>query len=328
MLLTVQDAGRQIAGHLDLDMLVPTIITTARAALRCRYAAVYFWDSRTRTLHDAFPARSRDAGQFVPQPHSGATAWVLQHLRPLTASTIAAEPEAAAAVAEEPYFPAGVAPLLAGRELLGLLVVDAPDAPASDFDRLLSVIATLAALGLKNAQLFRRIEEAAHRDPLTGLLNRGGFDAATAGLRHGSAVSVPLTLILADLDRFKRLNDTHGHPAGDAVLREAARLWHAALPDSAITSRHGGEEFLTALPGISLPRGYELAESLRVAVAQHPFSYEGVPLNVTASFGVAAVDSHDPDLTASVAAADAALYRAKAAGRNRVEVDYLAATQH
>lgn len=319
-LLSLQEAGRRIATHLDLDTLVPTILTTARAALGCRDAAVYFWDGRTGTLRDALAARSRDAGRYVPDPTLGTAKWVIEHRQVLTAYAAEANPELAAATAGDPRRPAGVAPLLAGNELLGLLVADEPDRTGPTFGRMLYILANLAALAVKNAQLFRRIEASARRDALTGLLNRGGFEAAGEELTEAARAGSPLTLLISDFDHFKRLNDRYGHQAGDEVLREAARLWRAVLPPDALLVRYGGEEFVAALPGCGLDRGRDLAEALREAIASHPFVHLGETIPVSASFGLSEFGRPERDLAGLLRRADQALYQAKADGRNRVKV--------
>jgi diguanylate cyclase (GGDEF)-like protein len=325
-LLGLQEAGRRIATHLDLDSLVPTVVTTARSSLKCREAAVYFWDGRDRSLRDAFAPRSRDAGRFVPDPSKGITKWVIENRQVLTAFAAESNPDLAAASAGDDRRPAGVAPLLAGNELLGLLVVDEPETAGPTFGRMLYILANLAALGIKNAQLFRRIEDSARRDALTGLLNRGGFEVAAEDLFDAARPDRPVSLLISDLDHFKRLNDRHGHPAGDSVLRETARLWRAVLPQDAILARYGGEEFVAALPGCDLGHARELAETLRETIAAHPFVHAGQTLSVTASFGVGEFDPADRDLEGLVRRTDAALYRAKAAGRNRVCAEEAAVT--
>jgi two-component system, cell cycle response regulator len=317
-LLSLQEAGRRIATHLDLDTLVPTVITMARSALKCREASVYFWDSRTRTLSAALPHRSRDANRYAPDPTKGVTKWVISTRQVYTAIAAQTHPELASLAAEDGRWPAGVAPLLAGNELLGVLVVEDQERPDPSFARMLYILANLAALGIKNAQLFRRVEDSARRDPLTGLLNRGAFELSAEELLEGAGEEKPVTVLLSDLDHFKRLNDEHGHQAGDAVLREAARLWRAALPEDAVVARYGGEEFLAVLPGCDLERGRELAEGLREALAGHPFTHSGTPLSVTASFGLAEYGKPAKDLDGLLRRADELMYRAKAEGRNRV----------
>ncbi|WP_256128281.1 GGDEF domain-containing response regulator [Desulfolutivibrio sulfoxidireducens] len=153
-------------------------------------------------------------------------------------------------------------------------------------------------------------------DPLTRAFNRRKLadvlaEETTRARRYGT----PLSVILLDIDHFKKVNDTHGHDAGDTVLTEMARLVMGLLRESDRLARWGGEEFFVVAPGVGLGGGVELAERLRAAVADKDFP--GVP-GVTASFGVAEYLPGEP-VEALVKRADAALYRAKAGGRNRVE---------
>jgi diguanylate cyclase (GGDEF)-like protein len=163
----------------------------------------------------------------------------------------------------------------------------------------------------------RELERLARIDPLTGAGNRRDFEeklsAALARIRrYGEEAAV----IMLDLDRFKAVNDNFGHERGDAVLVETARRLTAALRSTDSLSRWGGEEFVVLAPRTEAG-AVELAERLRTALASMPFEEAGT---VTASLGVTLLGTGDgPD--SAVARADRALYRAKAAGRNRIETE-------
>ncbi|MBK5962446.1 hypothetical protein CCR97_30285 [Rhodoplanes elegans] len=163
-----------------------------------------------------------------------------------------------------------------------------------------------------------RLAEAAIRDPLTGALNRGAImDRLAAALRdagHGDTVGI----VMADIDRFKSINDQCGHAAGDAALVEFTRRLAAALREGDLIGRYGGEEFLLVLPGIGAEAVRTAAERLRRAVAATPFDLGGEVRTVTASFGVVAVKAEDGPPAELVAAADRALYVAKNSGRDKV----------
>lgn len=158
-------------------------------------------------------------------------------------------------------------------------------------------------------------------DALTQVWNRGAIlEILKAEVARAERQSHPLSVAMVDCDRFKEINDTHGHPAGDAVLRELAQRFRGALRAYDAVGRYGGEEFLVVLPDCGAPQARALGERLREGVAGAAFEAGKPKFAVTASVGVATSDPGGP-LTGEglIGAADAALYRAKAAGRNRVE---------
>jgi two-component system cell cycle response regulator len=162
----------------------------------------------------------------------------------------------------------------------------------------------------------------ATRDSLTGLWNRGAIlemlgNEMIRSVREGTQMSI----VLADLDYFKRVNDTHGHPAGDAVLREAGRRMQASVRAYDSVGRYGGEEFLIVSPGCGLSEATAQAERLRRSVAAEEISLpDGQSLAATLSLGVATISPEANQPGDLLRAADEALYAAKKNGRNRVEI--------
>jgi diguanylate cyclase (GGDEF)-like protein/PAS domain S-box-containing protein len=179
----------------------------------------------------------------------------------------------------------------------------------------------LAARVAEIERLNRQLHEQAIRDPLTGLFNRRYLEA-TIEREHARLVreGKPLAVVMLDIDRFKRINDDHGHAAGDEVLKRVGELIRSDIRGSDLPCRFGGEEFLIALPGASLEAACGRAESWRQRLAATPFETATAPLRVTVSAGVAAVDGSGSDVTELIRRADDALYAAKRSGRNRVEV--------
>ncbi len=173
---------------------------------------------------------------------------------------------------------------------------------------------------LRNQYLMRMLEQRAQLDGLTGLWNRTYFDnrltqEVSEAKRHQRA----LTLVLCDIDRFKRLNDQFGHPFGDRVLKHVSQIFSGGRT-SDIVCRYGGEEFGLIFPSTNIERGCEVAERLRVAIEAAKWS--GNPdLVVTASFGVCDMECLEGDLTpeAMLKLADKMLYKAKQSGRNCVK---------
>ena len=182
------------------------------------------------------------------------------------------------------------------------------------------LLATPLLRSLQHAQLARD----ARTDRKTGLLNAAAWqDAAGAEITRAVRARLPLPMVLLDVDHFKPVNDTHGHLAGDQVLRAVASIITSQLRDYDIAGRYGGEEFAVLLPHTQPGQARRIAERLRTAVAAGDLTAsagDGPParIRVTVSAGVASLADGGPGLPDLIAAADAALYDAKAAGRNRV----------
>ncbi|HYV15806.1 MAG TPA: diguanylate cyclase [Conexibacter sp.] len=205
--------------------------------------------------------------------------------------------------------------------LHGLVAVARAGAPFGEEEReLVASLARQTGISLENVELHDQVKLQAVTDELTGLFNFGRFqevvtNESAAAVRFGQ----PLGLVLLDIDDFKQVNDTYGHPQGDVVLREVARILRESSREIDEPARYGGEEMAVALPQTDLEGAYVIAERIRVAVdaLRIPRLDGGGTIGVTVSCGVAAAE--DGDKVALIAAADAALYRAKRAGKNRTE---------
>ncbi|MFS2017229.1 diguanylate cyclase [Massilia sp. CT11-108] len=213
-------------------------------------------------------------------------------------------------------------PLVTHDELVGMLHLEglAAGPDYEEQERLAVTVAEQLALALGNARLRESLRRQSVLDPLTGLFNRRHFDAALKReLARARRKNVPVSLVLVDIDHFKRVNDDYGHAVGDAVLRTIAQQLRLGIREGDIACRYGGEEMVLLLPECAAADAGTRAEAIRIAlaaIAPHPEG-EG-PQKVTASFGVAAYPAHAQDAEALFWAADKALYRAKQQGRNRV----------
>jgi len=218
-------------------------------------------------------------------------------------------------------FRAQVVWAFAGCAALATLGVAVTDGVARAIDHPLFIIATFVLLtavtavttALMDAELQFRGESVL--DPLTGLLNRSGLEARFAEIgEQARLLGQPVCLIMCDLDNFKQVNDEHGHERGDVVLREVSYEMRKSLRSFELFYRLGGEEFLVLLPGLDLRDGLGVARSLRAGVeASRPGG-----LKLTASFGVSVATGKDIEFLPLYRAADDAMYRAKAEGRNLV----------
>jgi diguanylate cyclase (GGDEF)-like protein len=211
-------------------------------------------------------------------------------------------------------------PLRARDRALGALVLTGPRGVfASASARVLGILANQAAATLSFIHDRERQAELAVRDGLTALYNRRAFNELLAqAIAREDRQSGRFALMILDLDHFKKLNDTYGHPAGDAALKSAADVLRRHLRRGDQAARYGGEEFVAILPGTDEEGALHLAERVREAVQKHRLVFEGAKIHMTASFGLSLwpQDGREPDTL--LAAADRALYAAKQEGRNRV----------
>jgi diguanylate cyclase (GGDEF)-like protein len=211
-------------------------------------------------------------------------------------------------------------PLVAGDRILGTLVAGSRKGRAIDGEalRMLEVIAIQAAQAVLRAQLFEQMERMATTDGLTGLLNHRTFqvrmdEALAAARRYGRKCS----LILTDIDHFKSVNDTWGHPTGDLVLKGVAKILKDKARDTDIVARYGGEEFALIMPETDVKGALTIAERIREAVAAETFQTDQGPLKVTLSLGIATFPDTAQDKQSMVDLSDQCLYFAKRHGRNQ-----------
>ncbi|MEJ2679146.1 MAG: GGDEF domain-containing protein [Gemmatimonadota bacterium] len=206
-------------------------------------------------------------------------------------------------------------------EIRGVLGVWSSQADNLDPEaiKLLEVFAPVFALQLQHASDLAALQERATIDALTGLHNRGTFDEHMEKeqqrfLRYRH----PVALIVADIDHFKRVNDTYGHEAGDAVLRMIGEVIEHTVREVDFAARYGGEEFVVLLPNTMRAAAVDVAERLRAAVDARPVVWDGETIHVQASFGVSACAECVDSPAELVQSADRMMYRSKEAGRNRV----------
>jgi two-component system cell cycle response regulator len=211
-----------------------------------------------------------------------------------------------------------VVPMVAENQAIGAVVAEHSLRSGSRIERrvvgMLERFASHGALALHGAWLLERVQQMASTDGLTGVANRGAFETALEReLARAARGGEDVTLVMLDVDHFKRLNDVHGHLVGDDVLRRVAAAIAATSRQYDTPARYGGEEFAVILPRTSKADGLEVAERLRLAVEE-----SGEDPEVTASGGLATFPADAVEPRALIRAADGALYESKRGGRNRV----------
>lgn len=212
-------------------------------------------------------------------------------------------------------------PLIASSRKYGLVLVEHKYADAFDEEnvRLLSIIAQQVGIVMENAELYDEMRELARKDGLTGIYNRHYFqERLETEFQRAKAENYPLSLVIFDIDHFKKFNDNYGHMFGDMVLTSVVKAVKAALRKNDLMARYGGEEFIILLPRTNLAEAFEKVDVLRKLIEKHVIEDNLISVSVTASFGISSFDECVLNENDLMRTADDALYEAKVTGRNCV----------
>jgi two-component system, cell cycle response regulator len=308
--------------------VIEACVSSARELAAFDFAAVTLFD-RARGEHEVCAVSGGDSHALVGQRfrhNAGLVSMVVANRHPLpyrgdydpgrqmVFSRRLAPPEMPALL---------VLPLLVHDRPLGTLVLGSRRRGAfGDAVRpTLEVLASHVAVSLANARMLARLEEMATTDGLTGLLNKRALsEAAIHKLRSAVRFKKPLSVLVCDIDHFKRVNDTYGHDFGDVVIRGFGEVLKRAKRDTDVVGRFGGEEFVVVCEQTDCEGAALLAERIRAELEAELFHAESSTLHVTCSVGVATFPSAGSDWEALFKATDEALYVSKRTGRNRVTV--------
>jgi len=322
---TLNRTAHVLAHSLQLHELVESISRETAAAIpSASVLAIGLRDDKQHEFVFDVYSRERDEFQRIVLPRSeGISWWVVENKKPLLIPDLRkAQDRFDFGVRGDPGIRAWLGvPLIMYDEVIGVLSVQShtPGAFGADHLRLLEAIGGQAAVAIQNARLY----ELATVDGLTGLYVRRYFDSRLREeLARAQRFGAQFAVVIMDLDDFKQLNDNYGHPVGDRVLREIAHVIRRNMRGIDIAARYGGEEFAFILPRTGLVDAHVVAERIRADIAEHRLVLsDQTVVRVTASLGVAGYpESGGGDAAALVYRADVALYRAKATGKNRVEI--------
>ncbi len=222
-------------------------------------------------------------------------------------------------------------------EILGVLIFCPADGDDQDTQsalpeskqRSLSRVTEHYALVLGNLRLRETLKMEAIHDPLTGLYNRRHMEAfLDREVKLTERRNTDIGFMMVDIDHFKHINDSFGHDAGDAVLRQLGEILLNNIRGSDIACRYGGEEFLLIMPEVKTAVARQRAEELRHRIEHFSIPYQGTSIRITISIGVAAIPEHGSEVANVIQSADSALYQAKTEGRNRVKLASTKLTEH
>jgi diguanylate cyclase (GGDEF)-like protein len=216
-----------------------------------------------------------------------------------------------------------IVPLKLGKKIKGIISAQSyrPDAFTEEDKETLELLAAHAVIALENARLFSEVQELAITDSLTHIYNRRQFfELADQEFDRSRRYERPFSIIMFDIDLFKKVNDTFGHSVGDVVLQRIADICKGALRDVDIIARYGGEEFVILLPETTATEAQLMAERLRQLVARTTMEINSIKINITLSFGVVEVDQSIRNIEELLDRSDQALYYSKRSGRNCVSI--------
>ncbi|HXT97541.1 MAG TPA: sensor domain-containing diguanylate cyclase [Polyangia bacterium] len=318
-------ASAELNRALTLDEVYAAAIAGARGVCEFEFAAIATYDAR-RGSHTIRSVVGESAEHLLGTTHKDSSSIASMAAKNKLALPAGGEwrerdvPVFSHPMRIKDYESLLVLPLLVKDEVIGTFTVAAQRAGAFPTDRreMLGVIANQVAISMQNARMYEIVEEQATTDGLTGLSNHRTFQERFSAMlgraeRRGFAVS----LLLTDIDHFKKVNDTYGHPTGDEVLRRVAAILKASARKIDITARYGGEEFAIVLEGTDRAGAFQLAERIRQEVAQQSFASPQGAFQATLSIGVAGYPDDAREKAEIIARADQSLYAAKHGGRNR-----------
>ena len=319
---SIQRVGETLRSTHDMKQLLESILNTAADAVRAD--AAIFW-AYTPTREEIYPSLSRgtDIDSVVRVPvGEGAVGLVAERSTPVMIP--ADVPGGPRFSRNEPRFPVAVAvPIYSHDKIRGVLALYRNDPRQHFTDQELEMVTFLAEQGgtaIENVLLHEEAQRLSITDGLTGIWNRRYFQMQ---FRQVLAVATrferPFSVLMLDLDHFKRVNDTFGHRRGDAVLVDFAQRVTTMVREVDTFARYGGEEFACLLSETDIQGATTTAEKIRESIRREPFGADnGTPLHMTVSIGIASYPEHGESFVSLIESADKALYRAKQTGRNRV----------
>jgi len=311
------DLGQMLQASLSTEEACKVFASLAPKLLRASAGSVTLFNASRNQLS---PLSTWGVDGAEPEPFAPEDCWALRRGR--THLPRAGNDFRCPHLADYGWDNAVCVPMIAQGDTVGVLTLRPDDAYPPELVSVAEVLGERFGLTVANLRLRDRLRDQSIRDPLTGLFNRRYLEETlTRELNRAERKSSPLGVLVVDIDHFKRLNDTHGHDAGDAALAEVGRLLARSFRSSDITCRYGGEEFVVVLPEAARDFTIARAESLRQAVKELRAASQGRPAQaISVSIGVAHFPDDGRTPEALIRAADVALYAAKAQGRDRVVV--------
>ena len=325
--LLLPDFTKEINSRMERRAIAPLLVKITERLFAPTQVLLFFLDDRVNTL---ILVQQRGLAEdvkigFQVKMGEGRIGWAAEHKVPMDTNDFIREMRQSGASLEIPghfrFKTELCAPMVHEGRVLGVISVGGITRHYKYEKTMLNLIADLGSIALHNNTLFSQIQEMANSDGLTKLYNKRFFmNRLSDEILKAEKGHYPVSVFIFDLDHFKHYNDTQGHQAGDEVLKITGQILREMVRPDDTPARYGGEEFIVILPQTPKEGAMVAAERIRARVASHPFpNRESQPLKtVSLSGGVATFPDDGRNGTDLIASADAALYRGKQAGRNRV----------
>lgn len=323
MLKTLLEVSKLISSNYPMQRVIKRISTSLRKLLKTDDCSIMILDETSREL--AFCASTgltrweRENIRF--RLGEGVAGWVAKNKKPVLISDVSKDPRFKRVKKQRRQLGSMIcAPLMVKRKVIGVISLSTKSAAHRFKEEELELTVLMSAhisLALENNRLY----EISVLDGLTGLYNRRYLEKRLAKeVSYSRRYQKTLTLLMMDIDHFKKLNDTFGHQAGDHALKLVSAQLHAGLREYDIVARYGGEEFSIILPTTAKPKGAMIADRLRDSVDKLNVCYRDKELPVTISVGAAAFPEDAETIEGLMSCADKSLYHAKESGRNQIAV--------
>ena len=327
-LLVFHQLARSLTSSFDLDTILRTILEQMERMVEAEFWALLMLDESATNLYYAIAAGEEQEtlrGLRV-KPGEGVAGWVLEHGETLIVPELAGDPRAAQSATPGISSVRSVIALpLRGRTgTQGVIEIINPRAEMSDYSiAFLHILADHAAIAIENARDVSRIQQLTIADDTTGLFNvRHLYDVLGRELKRSKKHHLPLSLAFWDLDRFKLVNDAHGHMVGSELLTLTGRRLQKLSREQDLCFRYGGDEFVTLMPETAAAQALELTKGMHAALMETPFGMKsGLTLKVSASVGLASSPGDGTHMHEIIGTADARMYAVKRHGRGHVRAD-------
>ncbi len=316
----INSIARQMTVVLDFKELMSNVCAVVRKAFRVDHVSILLRDGEQMVLRAHEGTLTLRVAEEAVLPPTASAWW-----RAVLTERYVVERDVCTAADYVPLFAETrsrmAVPLISFGQTLGTLLLDSKNINAFESidKRTMESVADMCATAIQNTQHVERVRQLAYIDGLTGIFNRRFFELRISEeIERANRFQLPLAVLMTDIDQFKRLNDEFGHLLGDEVLRQVSSIWSQQLRKMDVVCRYGGDEFAIMLPQTRAEQAMQAAEKVRQVIFK--WQFPGVPRAVTVSVGIAVFSQHGRSRDELVKAADAALYAAKQAGRNRVHL--------